>query len=197
MRLSEWAESNNVRVPATQHLSDLDDLSECFVKPRMGFGSRGAKKMTVLEARELENPDELVFQELCDGPEVTVEIYSGLHHIDSICRERIEVKSGVCTKARVYKDDELHAIAASLCKQNDWPVASCLQFMRGKNGNWLLTDVNLRIGAGSSMCSAVGWNLAAASLVSWLEDQRNPSCFLNFDGVSRYVCRVYKDLIID
>ena len=44
MRLSEWAENNNVLVPATQYLSDLDDLSQCFVKPRMGFGSRGAKK---------------------------------------------------------------------------------------------------------------------------------------------------------
>jgi carbamoylphosphate synthase large subunit len=136
-----------------------------FMKPRNGFGSRGARPISSSEAMTLPT-DALaanVFQEVCDGPEVTVDAFHDAVTGDSIsvCRERLEVKSGVCTKARLFLDKFLDAIAIRIGEFLEIRGSFCFQVMRS-GGDWIVTDVNLRPGAGTALSCAIGADFFAA-----------------------------------
>ena len=115
--------------------------------------------------------------------------------LDVICRERLEVKAGVCTKARIFHDQELYERIRVISDAHELPVASCFQFMRSSQKGWVLTDSNLRVGAGSALCAAVGWNLPMAAMSVWLGQPEKAASFLNYDGRERYVTRVFEEVV--
>lgn len=136
-----------------------------FVKPRDGFGGVGAHMMTRADVLSLE-PDRLhdvVIQELCDGPEVTADVFydSDSDDFAIVCRERLEVKSGVCTKARLFIDPTLAEYGRRLGRLVKARGSFCFQVMRARGG-WVVTDVNLRPGAGTALSCAVGADFFAA-----------------------------------
>lgn len=184
----------NVPVPASYQLSDVDPSCDYFVKPRLGFGSRGAARVKGKDLLERETGD-IVIQEICEGPEITVEVFCNKGELRVICRERIEVKAGVCTKARVFYDDVLFQHIRLIAADFKLPVASCFQFMRNQRGERCLTDANLRIGAGSALCAAIGWNLPLAAMMVWLGRADEALAFLQFDGSERYVVRVFEEVV--
>ena len=138
----------------------------CFIKPRNGFGSKGARKISVDELGELSKSEleGLIVQEVCDGPEVTVDSFYDVRVDASFayCRERIETKSGVCTKARVFFDPELAAIARKIGKGLKQRGTICFQAMKGQGG-WVITDLNVRSGAGTAITCSAGFDVLAAA----------------------------------
>jgi phosphoglycolate phosphatase-like HAD superfamily hydrolase len=76
----------------------------------------------------------------------------------SIARERIAAKSGVCTKAHVYHSDSLQAIAQRFADSIELPYIFNLQFMKNTDGQYVITDVNLRTAGGMSLSYAAGWD---------------------------------------
>jgi hypothetical protein len=204
-RCFAWLAESGLPVPRVYTEDEISESGRYFVKPLRGFGSRGARVASgeeLVRMRTQSVPgsglDDLVVQEICSGPEVTVEVF---HHggvTRTLCRERIEVKAGVCTKARVFFDDELDALVCRMVGAvSSWPVASCVQFMKNADGAWVVTDVNLRIGAGSALCSAAGWDLSRAALASWLGLDDDPARFLVFDpGRECHVVRSYQEHVM-
>jgi hypothetical protein len=197
--LSAFLESHGFTVPKTVLLEEVADQSSrrLFLKPEHGFGSKGAR---IAEAEEVlhmvaREPD-LMIQELCHEPEVTVDVFNH-GTVLSLCRERLETKAGVCTKARIFSDVVLHSLAVRLCNVLDLPVAFCFQVMMGTDGNWAITDVNPRLGAGTALSDAYGWSLASAALVCWGDLPLDPCQFLRTLPGDKHVVRVYKELVMD
>lgn len=161
-----WLRALGVRTPAQPDWRHGADHQLYFVKPRAGIGSRGARVASAAELRAMPDPEraQLIIQERCAAPEVTVDSFydaaTGAAH--AYCRERIETKAGVCTKARLFHDAELSAFAARIGQALGQRGTLCFQVMRGEAG-WAVTDLNLRSGAGTAMTCAAGFDVLAAA----------------------------------
>ncbi len=102
----DWLSEIGVPTPMKPDLTEASGGGEWFVKPVNGVGSRGARRIS---AEELHGYDQatretLIVQEVCKEPEVTVDSFhddrTGASFV--YCRERLETKAGVYTKARVF-----------------------------------------------------------------------------------------------
>lgn len=188
---------NKVPVPATYAIDQIPAGQTVFVKPKDGFGSRGARMLTYEEASTLDSDQKhgLIAQELCVAPEVTIDSFydSGSDYIRTLCRERIEVKSGVATKCRIFDNDELEYLGRNIAKALNIDGSFCFQVMRNQKGEWAVTDVNPRPGAGTSMCTTTGNDFFAASFARcWQIDY-----FPYFRKLTNevYVTRQYSDFL--
>ena len=164
--LTQFLQKHGVPVPQTCLASEACPGQELFLKPRKGTGSHGARRAGAAELAALvgASPTDWVVQEICSAPEVTVDAFydplSGFNH--AVCRERIEIKSGVSTKARLFADETLERFARSLAEALGLAGAFCFQVMR-KLGAWVVTDVNPRPGAATAMCGVTGNDFFAAT----------------------------------
>lgn len=134
-------------------------------KSRRGQGSAGFQALDGLaELDALRGSPDLVVQAACVPPEVTIDAYLSARGdlFRAVCRERLEVKAGVSTKARVFESEELAAIAEPIVRGLALAGGSCIQVMRGDGGEWRVTDVNARPGAGTRLSSAAGVDVLGA-----------------------------------
>jgi carbamoyl-phosphate synthase large subunit len=168
--------------------------TEFFVKPELGWGSRGARVETLERIRLLAQKDPNLFvQEVCVAPEITVEVFNG-DSVFALCRERLETKAGVCTKARAWFDSELSTLATALCGVIAMPVAFCFQVMKNQHGAWVITDVNPRMGAGTALATCCGWSLASAALVEIANLPRDSADFLETWEGNRFALRAFREV---
>jgi len=189
--LNEFLISHGFNVPKSFQFNEIKPEENYFVKPIRGFGSRGAQ---LKKGKAIVNDSNFIIQEVCLKPEVTVEIYADEKQVKAICRERIEVKSGVSTKARFFKDDEIFNIIKKLTKFISFPIASCVQFMKNTEQKWCITDLNLRLGAGTALSTAIGFDLTRAFLNKLLFNKEVDK-YLNIPDSEKYVVRVYKEIV--
>jgi carbamoylphosphate synthase large subunit len=195
-----WLQGIGVRTPATIAVDELaHGDGPWFAKPRRGFGSRGAGIVSGADLRRLDEieRDALIVQELCRSPEVTVDSFydaaTGVGH--AYCRERIETKAGVCTKARIFRDAELEAFAVAIGRALGQRGTICFQAMQG-DGGWAVTDLNLRSGAGTAMTCAAGFDVLAAAWAC-----RRGEAYDRFlppleEGRSLFVTRQYAEFVM-
>ncbi len=162
---SLWLSRLGVNAPKTSDSFDKISGSHLFVKPGNGFGSVAAEALprNVVEGLDRSKLDGMIFQEICEGPEVTVDsFYDSIGNYQQvICRERLETKSGVCTKARLFQDEALAEIALSIGRGLNQRGTICFQVMQ-LHGEWAVTDLNFRPGAGTAMTCAAGWDVLSA-----------------------------------
>lgn len=159
-----WLRSLGIRTPASP--ADVVGAGAWFAKPRNGFGSRGTQILTDEECKALTSSElqEVLVQEICEPPEVTVDSFYN-HETDecfSYCRERLEVKAGVCTKTRIFADPELEDFSRRIGRALKQKGTICFQVMQG-SGGWCVTDLNLRPGAGTALTCAAGFDVISAA----------------------------------
>jgi hypothetical protein len=173
----------NVATPTTVLPQELAGRAADFVgwlrKPRRGVGSQGVTELR--NAHDVEaaaTAGDIVIQEPCLPPEITLDAFvsrrSGAY---TACRERLQVKAGVCTKARLFRDAKFDELTDKLADALRLRGAFCYQVMT-RCGEWAVTDVNPRLGGGTSMWLPLGVNFAAAnvedalagSVDTWLPD---------------------------
>lgn len=165
----------------------------CFAKPAGGFGGRGS---TVIRNEEelARVPAGFVLQEVLDGPEYTVDCFPRAGAQGNVCsvRERVEIKAGVCTKAWIAPNAALESIADRLVTHFDLQAPFCFQAMR-RGDDYVVTDVNPRLGAGSQMSAANGANLFAAHLAQVFGG--DPGTYLRRYRERCFVTRQYVDYL--
>jgi biotin carboxylase len=195
--LAAWLESAGFPVPPTHAAGEAVWWPEgVVVKARTGEGSRGVEVLDDLGQLERAHVrgDDAVAQRRCGGPEVTVDAFRSSREpgFAAICRERLEVKAGVCTKARLFRDSELESLVEAVMVELDLTGAACVQMMRGPAG-WELTDVNPRSGGATAMSVGAGFDVPAAALADlWGAD---PWPYLRpFEGEAHAV-RTYAESI--
>lgn len=197
----EWLNTIGVRTPRRINLADLGgDSGPWFSKPRSGFGSSGAEVLTLdqLRAMNRDAASDLLIQELCSFPEVTVDsFYDAATNVGyAYCRERLETKSGVCTKTRLFADPELSDIASKIGQSLGQQGTICFQVMKSKDG-WAVTDLNLRSGAGTALTCAAGYDVISAAFAC-----RNAEDYSKFikpigDSEEYFITRQYAEFVME
>lgn len=162
---SEWLLENGLKGPRTCLGKPDFDAERYFIKPRMGAGSKNSRmfsraelsKKTEREPLPSDRHSGYVIQECCEPPEVTIDVFNSVSGTSfrALCRERVEIKSGVSTKARVFEDSQLSAVARTLATKLGLHGAFCFQVMKFES-DWYVMDINPRPGAGTAMCNPTG-----------------------------------------
>lgn len=171
LETSRWLSAAGLPTPRTWPLTEARwSGTELIAKPRDGVGSVGVRTICTgaeLRAVRATNAgDPLVVQEACDRPEVTVDaVRWDDGSTRAVCRERLTVKAGVCTKARVFEEPALEALAADVGAGLDLIGSFCFQVMRSPGrDDWTITDVNPRPGAGTRLTVVAGVDVHMAGL---------------------------------
>jgi len=200
LALGAWLLENGFPTPETLPAVDLGSPEAGWiVKPRRGVGSIGVER--VESADDLTNVSrrsslaDAIAQRLLAGPEVTVDAFLGGDGTSAaLCRERVEVKSGVCTKARIYHDAEIADLVLEVGRKLALRGAFCAQLMADDGGARLLTDVNPRPGAGTRLSAAVGFDVHAAMFADLWGDDPHPH--LRSLNRERWVVRQYREVVL-
>jgi carbamoylphosphate synthase large subunit len=200
LKMAPWLERNGFDTLRTELFRDAKWRPDgWFAKPRFGRGSVGAgvlrTKTEFMAAKRAAS--ELVAQEIAGPTELTIDAYAPIRsgQVRAMCRERIEVKSGVCTKARAYYDAELERTAQRLAEKLSLRGGFCFQVLSSKQGKWLITDINPRPGAGTAMSAAVGFDVGAALIcdLAGLPFQSH----LRQVPSAKHVVRAYQEYVTD
>jgi len=186
-----WLKSNKIFTPETFLLQNETPKPGFIVKPITGVGSV-INDFNLTSLKDISEYDKYLIQEKCSKPEVTIDVFSNgeLDIFFYVCRERIETKSGVCTKARLFLDEELGHIAKELADKLSLKFF-CFQVMR-LNEKWAVTDINPRLGSGTPMCNAVEIDFFSAMLADFLG--RDPKIFLKKLEREIFVTRQYRNI---
>ena len=192
---NQYLKSLQIPVPNEYSIDEIHLNDSYFVKPIDGVGSKNAKQVL---GKELLSYDcqSFMIQEVCYGPEVTLECFNLNGKLYSVARQRIETKSGVCTKAYVYQDACLESMARRFAESINLPFLFNLQFMKNQEGEYVVTDVNLRSAGGMGLSCAAGWNpvVAIAKLIlDYPEDSILQTVAKPIE--SQYVVRSYVETV--
>ena len=183
-------------VPAIQVMSRGQIRADAtyVVKPNVGFGGHGIRIVDGKEAARLQEnaPDNLI-QELVNGPEFTVEVFSFDGQIRSVVRERRATRGGICSVARFRDIQVLHDYVAEIARTFQLPVMSNFQFIqRERTGQYLLSDVNLRVAAGTGLSQVAGWD-GIGALVTIAVQEGDPWSHFPKAHPSGEAFRAYED----
>jgi carbamoylphosphate synthase large subunit len=187
-----WLKKNNIHTPITYLLDETISQNEIIIKQRKGNGSQ-IKKINIKEINKFSKDNDLIAQDICEPPEITVDVFRNFKNNDFyfICRERIETKAGVCTKARVFIDDEIKKIA--LCLSDKLQLSFfCFQVMK-LNNSWAVTDINPRYGAGTAMASVIGLDFYSAMIASILD--MDYTKYLKNINKEFFITRQYRNIL--
>lgn len=182
-------------VPRTFHVCDVEKDVSYFVKPIQGNGSVGACRKLGKDLNGQDFKGNIV-EEVCSGPEVTMECFVYKGRLSSICRERLWTKAGVCTRARVFKSPKLEQIGRKFATVFKTPTIFNLQFMKNGSGCYVITDVNLRCAGAMGLSYMSGWD-AVSALAKTLLDRSSDEVFesLPESVPEQFVVRVNDDRV--
>lgn len=180
--------------PKVYLAEETKDDKDYFIKPRFGFGSLNISVLSGKQIKTRDLSNTYVIQELCDcGNEVTVEVFNG-KTLKVFARKRVATKSGVCVKMVPVDNLPFIPIVQKLVKNMDMPIAFNLQFLYDKN-MWKLFDCNMRLGAGTALSTAVGFQLTRAFLSELINEPVLDEWF-NIDKSIKSVLRVYDEVVV-
>ena len=158
-----------VHVPVTFEKEDINSFP-VFVKPTIGYGSRGAKKIN--NAKQLmshleEYPDSII-SEYLPGEEYTVDCFTDKEGRLLFCgprlRNRISNGISVNTKPALTNDGTVKEIAQKINEALMFRGAWFIQLKKGAHGELFLLEVASRLGGSSSLYRNKGVNFAQMSL---------------------------------
>lgn len=190
----------NIPTPNIYKLSDISKENKYIIKPRLGFGSVGTKIVSgeiLNEESDTLDLENNIIQEYCNGSdydEVTVEIFNGSVGLRIFARRRIATKAGVCVKMEPVDNTLFMPYIKKLVNNIDCPIAFNVQFLRDA-GKWKLFDCNLRLGAGTALSTAIGFELTRA-MIAEIVDLPIDDDWFSIDEEVKSVLRVYKEVVV-
>ena len=191
-----WLSENDIVTPECYKLNaPINEKGHLVLKIRKGFGSSVIKLSQSKVRLSSYNPEEYMIQQECENPEITIDVCydKKRKYFQYICRERVETKCGVCTKARLFHDTTLEKMAFFIADKLDLH-SFCFQTMKYK-GEWAVTDINARLGAGTGMSVAAGMGFFSAMYaILWDED---PSDFFKPLQKEIFVTRQYSEFVMN
>ena len=190
---NHYLKSIGLPVPQMFSLEEIEGHKQYFVKPKDGVGSVGAKIMSGEDIIDYYDSN-LIIQEICSEPEITLECFNYDGKVYSIARQRLASKSGVCTKTKVFSDKELTAIPQKFADSVQLPYIFNLQFMTNEAGEKVITDVNLRTAGGMSLSYAAGWD-EVTSLAKIMLGEEDVVESVNKEVPEQYIVRAYTDIV--
>ncbi len=158
-----------VKTPHIYNKADAIQNYPVFVKPDIGYGSRGAKKILNKEDLNVhlsEYPNSIIC-EYISGDEYTVDCFTD-NNGDLIVvkpRERCRIMNGISVNTKpVYDNGEFVDFARKINAEIKFNGAWFFQVKRDSDGVLTLMEIASRFGGSSSLFRAKGINFALMSL---------------------------------
>jgi|GEM_PF-305798 len=187
---------NNILTPHCYLTNEpIGSKENLIIKPRRGYGSKIFKLQEDRKNIAKFNSETYIIQQECERPEITVDVCydKNTGFFNYICRERVEVKSGVCTKARLFYDKKIENIALVIAQKLELS-SFCFQLMK-YSGEWAVTDINARLGAGTAISVAAGLDFFSGMFaILWGGD---PSQYFRPLQKEMFVTRQYSEFVMN
>ena len=164
---------NIVKVPKTYTANELVKAGgpfPVFAKPDIGYGSRGAKKISSVEdlKAHLALYPSCILSEFLPGKEYTVDCFTNSNGklLFAAARERCRIMNGISVNTKPVKEnaEEFMDFAQKINETIKFQGAWFYQVKRDANGSLTLLEVASRFGGSSSLFRAQGINFALMSL---------------------------------
>lgn len=157
-----------ILTPKVYKKDDVDDYP-VFVKPNIGYGAIGTKKIESLASLDdfLTNEEDMLILEYLPGEEFTVDCFTDKdgNLLYSAARGRNRVKNGVSINTSFAKNQsEFEEIAIKINEKIDLRGAWFYQVKRNIDGKLCLLEIAARLGGSSLLSRAIGVNLALLTL---------------------------------
>ena len=187
--------SDSLCFPRTYTPDEAAKFLPCWAKGDGGYGGRASRLITD-EAGLSTVPASWLLQEHIAGREFTVDCFplDDFNVITSV-RERLEVKSGVCTRARIFQHEGLERMSYHIARTMTHRSPFCFQAMERSDGTLAVTDINPRLGAGTALSAANGLDFFAAHVAQALGDDPLPHMRRRYD--SCFVTRQYVEFLAE
>ncbi|MCX7556239.1 ATP-grasp domain-containing protein [Xanthomonadaceae bacterium JHOS43] len=192
-RYSQWLDIAGIAVPAPLTYDELRNIEHVVAKRDGGFGGRATQIVESADAAHHLLQNGWTLYPYIDGEEYTVDCFPLDGDVATSVRQRLEVKSGVCTKARIVRDDVLAELALHLCQRFSLTEPFCFQTRKAEGLHYLI-DINPRLGAGTAMSALNGMDFFAAHLARLSE--RSPLEFLQPRFAECVVTRQYGEYLM-
>lgn len=158
-----------VPTPTIFHSPGSVDSYPVFVKPDIGYGSRGTKIVYNKDALDncLKEQDGLLILEYLPGEEYTVDCFTDSKGDLLFCGARIRarIKSGISVNTTIVKNQEpFYELARKINNRISFRGAWFYQVKRRKDGTLCLMEIASRLGGSSLLFKAKGVNFALLSL---------------------------------
>lgn len=145
------------------------DVYPVFVKPNIGYGAIGTKKIESLTSLNdfLSNKEDMLILEYLPGEEFTVDCFTDKdgNLLYSAARGRNRVKNGVSINTSFTEDQrEFEEIALKINEKINFRGAWFYQVKRNNEGRLCLLEIAARLGGSSLLSRAIGVNLALLTL---------------------------------
>lgn len=146
-----------------------------FVKPNIGYGSRGTKIIkNETELNHLSSSDDYIICEYLPGEEYTVDCFSNfsgeLLYVNA--RKRNRVKFGISVNTYFEKEQkEFQDFAKKINSTLKFTGAWFFQVKRDAEGQPCLLEIAARLGGSSLISRAIGVNLALLSIFTAFEKE--------------------------
>lgn len=164
-----------VRIPKEYSLNDKDIPFPVFVKPIVGYGSRGTKLISNYDELLLYlsgKEDQYLILEYLPGNEYTVDCFTDRHGQlrYSAARRRNRIKNGISVNTSFVKDQRPFLdISSKINETLKFRGAWFYQVKEDSFGNLCLMEIASRIGGSSLLTSSIGVNLALLSVFDILD----------------------------
>lgn len=164
---------NIVKVPKTYTANELVKAGgpfPVFAKPDIGYGSRGAKKISSVEdlKAHLALYPSCILSEFLPGKEYTVDCFTNSNGklLFAAARERCRIMNGISVNTKPVKEnaEEFMDFAQKINETIKFQGAWFYQVKRDANGSLTLLEIASRFGGSSSLFRAQGINFALMSL---------------------------------
>lgn len=202
--LDKWAlmqvADGSVPIPLSAPLDeDFDpDTFELpvLLKPRVGSGSRGVRRVDSWDAIGAVPDGSVLVQELLPGPEYSLDVLAtAAGEVRAVVpRERLRVDSGIAITSRTVHDVELESIGAQAVEAAGLTGVANVQVMRDEDGTPRLIEINPRFPGTMPLTLASGVNMPRLALGELLGEPI-PAGPLPFRDVA--MTRVFEDVPVD
>jgi carbamoyl-phosphate synthase large subunit len=201
--LDKWAlmqvADGSVPIPRSAPLDDDFDPGDfdlpVLVKPRVGSGSRGVRRVDSWDALGAIRDRSLLVQAHLPGPEYSLDVLaSASGEVRAVVpRERLRVDSGIAITSRTVHDEELEAIGAQAVETVGTTGVANVQVMRDADGTPRLIEINPRFPGTMPLTVASGVNMPRLALGELLGEPI-PAGRLEFSDVA--MTRVFENVPI-
>lgn len=193
-RYGDWLDVDGVQASRLLRDEAFQVSGRIVAKRDGGFGGRATRVLEDASQISYYMQEGWDFYEHIDGDEFTVDCFPLQGRVLTSVRQRLEVKSGVCSKARILRDRLLDRLAAFLVERFSLSEPFCFQTRRTQGVHYLI-DINPRLGAGSAMSALNGTDFFAAHLAALVGE--DPEEYLRPRFRECVVTRQYTEYLMD
>jgi len=160
--------------------------TDWFIKPRIGSGSRGAKRIPI--------PDkDMLLMEYLEGDEFTVDCFSDGSNSIAVPRKRTKIVNGISFEGEILVQRQPHDLASflvtssyTMMKMLDLTGCFGFQFKMDAEGSPKLLECNPRVQGGMYASTLAGRNVIRMAVLSALGREQEPLEELKPIKFSRY-----------